>query len=92
MAKMAQDSEELRGPSTTKLTWETESFRLRSRFTISRGSITEVSVVTVTLTSGPARGQGQCVPHERYDEDVESVTGAISKVAHLIEENPDRAF
>ena len=89
---MALDSKDLRGPTTTKLSWEIESFPVRDHFTISRGSITEARVVTITLTSDRAQGRGECVPHDRYDENMESVTGAISKVAPFIEGRPDRAF
>jgi L-alanine-DL-glutamate epimerase-like enolase superfamily enzyme len=78
-------------PPTAKLHCEIESFPIRGRFSISRGFKTEARVVTVILTSGDAKGRGECVPYNRYGESVESVVAAIEEVAPIIEHMPDRA-
>lgn len=54
-----------------------DTFRLAEVFTISRGSRTEAQVLTVTVTDGPHRGWGECVPYARYGETLESVTAQI---------------
>ena len=46
-------------------------------FTISRGSRTEASVLTVSVTEGGVTGRGECVPYARYGETLESVTRVI---------------
>jgi L-Ala-D/L-Glu epimerase len=55
-----------------------DSFRLSRPFTISRGSRTEVRVLTVTITRGGITGMGECVPYARYGESLESVTAQIA--------------
>ena len=57
-----------------------DTFRLAEVFTISRGSRTEAQVLTVTVTDGPHRGWGECVPYARYGETLESVTAQIEAV------------
>lgn len=52
-------------------------FRLAQVFTISRGSRTEARVLTVRVTEGVHVGWGECVPYDRYDETLESVTAEI---------------
>ncbi len=69
---------------------ETSQWPMRGHFAISRGSRTEATVVTVTLTDGPHRGQGECVPYARYDETVESVCDAILAQAPALETGLDR--
>jgi len=74
------------------LTLETriETFPLRQRFTISRGSKTETIVVTVELCDGEHRGRGECGPNIRYDETPESVADAIAAMAADIAGGLDR--
>lgn len=69
---------------------ETSQWPMRGHFAISRGARTEATVVTVTLTDGPHRGQGECVPYARYDETVESVCDAILAHAPALEAGLDR--
>jgi len=57
-----------------------ERFPVAGSFTISRGSRTEIRVVTVTLTDGTFTGRGECVPYARYGETVE---GVIEEIAGL---------
>jgi L-Ala-D/L-Glu epimerase len=68
-----------------------ERFPIAGRFTIARGSRSEATVVTATLTDGAARGRGECVPYARYGETAESVTAAIEHVRPQIEGGLDRA-
>ncbi|TNF18500.1 MAG: dipeptide epimerase [Rhodobacteraceae bacterium] len=60
---------------------ERESFRLAEVFTISRGSRTEAQVLTVTVTRGGVRGQGECVPYARYGETLDTVAAQIEGLA-----------
>lgn len=55
-----------------------ESFRLAEVFTISRGSRTELRVLTVTVTREGLSGRGECVPYARYGETLESVADQIA--------------
>lgn len=57
-----------------------ESFPVDGAFTISRGSRTEIRVVTVALSDGIYRGRGECVPYARYGETVEGVIDTILSV------------
>ena len=67
-----------------------ETFALRQRFTISRGSKTETVVVTVELSDGMHRGRGECGPNIRYDETAERVAAAINSMAAPIAGGLDR--
>jgi L-alanine-DL-glutamate epimerase-like enolase superfamily enzyme len=68
-----------------ELAVEVERFPIAGRFTIARGSRTEIVVVTATVTAGGATGRGECVPYARYGETVESVTGLIEGLRGRIE-------
>lgn len=74
------------------LTLETriETFPLRQRFTISRGSKTETVVVAVELRDGKYKGRGECGPNIRYDETPDSVAAAIAAMAADIAGGLDR--
>lgn len=52
-------------------------FKLAQVFTISRGSRTEAKVLTVRVSQGGVTGWGECVPYERYDETLDSVSAEI---------------
>ncbi len=67
-----------------------ETFPLRERFTISRGSKTETIVVTAELRDGDYRGRGECGPNIRYDETPESVIDAIRAMAQPVADGLDR--
>ncbi len=54
-----------------------DRFATAGTFTISRGSRTEVNVVTVKLMSDGFVGLGECVPYARYDESMDSVCDQI---------------
>ena len=67
-----------------------ETFPLRQRFTISRGSKTETVVVAVELRDGKYKGRGECGPNIRYDETPDSVAAAITAMAADIAGGLDR--
>src|SRR5262244_3026593 len=62
-----------------------ERWPVAGRFTISRGSRTEIEVVVAEIAEGAAIGRGECAPYPRYGESVESVTRMIEGVAKSIE-------
>ena len=55
-----------------------DRFKLAQVFTISRGSRSEITVLTVRVTRGGATGWGECVPYARYGETLENVTALIT--------------
>jgi len=73
-----------------KLETHIERWPLATRFTISRGSIAEVAVVTATITEGPHRGRGECRPYGRYGETLEGVRDAIEQLSDDIASGMDR--
>ena len=75
----------------TALSVRAESFPVRGTWTIARGSVTAVEVVTVELTRDGALGRGECRPYARYGESVESVTAAIEGLRGALEAGLDRA-
>ena len=64
---------------------ETEIWPVAGKFTISRSSLTEISVVTVTLTDGKHIGRGECRPYARYYETPKSVMSQIESIRPQIE-------
>ena len=69
---------------------EIETWPLRHHFTISRGTRTEISVVVARIRDGDLVGQGECFPHSRYNEDVESTAQAIRSLAPQLAAGIDR--
>lgn len=67
------------------LTVSVDRFPVAGRFTIARGSRTEVVVVTARIEEDGAAGRGECVPYPRYGETVEGVATAIETVRAQIE-------
>lgn len=67
-----------------------ERFPVAGAFTISRGSRTEIRVVTVTLQDGEISGRGECVPYARYGETVEGVVDAIQALERDLRNGLDR--
>lgn len=55
-----------------------EVLPLRTAFSISRGTRTEISVVVVEIADGAHTGRGECFPHSRYGESVASVEAQIA--------------
>ncbi len=73
-----------------RLVLRAESWPLRGRFTISRGSRSEARVLVVELAEAGFLGRGECVPYARYGESVESVTGQVRTAQPAIEGGADR--
>ena len=67
-----------------------ERFPVAGSFTISRGSRTEIRVVTATLSDGEWLGRGECVPYPRYGETPESVIERVRSVAIDLANGLDR--
>ena len=67
-----------------------ERFPVAGAFTISRGSRTEIRVVTATLSDQGFVGRGECVPYPRYGETAESVIALIRSVAVDLDNGLDR--
>ena len=65
-------------------------FPVAGSFTISRGSRTEIRVVTVTLSDGEHRGRGESVPYARYGETVDGVISDILSLEGEIAAGLDR--
>ncbi|MGP4690032.1 N-acetyl-D-Glu racemase DgcA [Agrobacterium cavarae] len=65
-------------------------FPVAGSFTISRGSRTEIHVVTCTISDNGVQGQGECVPYARYGETIEGVLADIDAAAKAIASGLDR--
>ena len=74
----------------TELTVRAETFPIRGVWTISRGSVTAVDVVAVSLRRGDAVGQGECRPYARYDETCEGVMAEIEGLRSALVQGLDR--
>jgi L-alanine-DL-glutamate epimerase-like enolase superfamily enzyme len=68
-----------------ELTVEIERFPVAGRFTIARGSRTEIVVVTAAITQDGVSGRGECVPYARYGETVENVCALIEGLRDRVE-------
>ena len=62
-----------------------ETWPLKNHFTIARGKRTEINTVTVLLEEDGLAGRGECFPHSRYSESVESVMEQIAALRHSLE-------
>lgn len=62
----------------------TETFPVAGSFTISRGSRTEIHVVTCTITENGVAGRGECVPYGRYGETIAGVMADIEAIGDAI--------
>lgn len=72
------------------LTAAVEEFPIAGRFTISRGSRTEITVVTATVSDGVHAGCGECVPYARYGETVDGVAALIEAQSGLLADGTGR--
>ncbi len=70
---------------------ETERWPVAGRFTISRGSLTLIEVVVVTVSGDGQSGRGEAVPYARYGESVASVLTQLRSVAGEVAAGLDRA-
>ena len=60
---------------------EQNSFKLKQKFTISRGSRDSAEVLTVSIKDGEFTGLGECVPYKRYGESIKSVSNEILSIS-----------
>jgi len=72
------------------LTLQTEQWPIAGRFTIARGSQTEVDVMVVTLTDAGHSGRGEAVPYARYGETIDSVRAQLESMAAALAHGLDR--
>ena len=64
-----------------KLSVKQNSFKLKKKFTISRGSKVAAEVLTLKITSDGYFGWSECVPYERYHESLQTVTEQLKSCA-----------
>lgn len=67
-----------------------ETWPVRGVFRISRGSQTEIVVVTAEIREGSFIGRGECRPYARYGETPESVIAAIETILQELQEGLER--
>src|SRR4029078_9357957 len=65
---------------TLKIDARQEIFPLKHVFRISRGSRTEASVVSISVSEGQYTGRGEGVPISRYNQNVDSVLAQIESI------------
>ena len=68
-----------------KITSSHDVFRFAQVFTISRGSRSQVEVLSVTIEKNGFIGRGECVPYARYDETLSSVEDEINNLPQEID-------
>jgi L-Ala-D/L-Glu epimerase len=73
-----------------RVTSSVETWPVRGVFRISRGSQTEIVVVTVEIREGSFIGRGECRPYARYGETPESVIAAMDAIRHELQEGLER--
>ena len=61
------------------------NFPTRTAFSISRSTVTNVTVIQVELSDGTHMGRGECRPYPRYNQTPESVTTELESVRVMIE-------
>lgn len=66
---------------------DTQLFRTRTAFTISRSTVTHIEVIQVKLSDGTAVGRGECRPYPRYNQTPESVRDNLKSVRALVEDD-----
>jgi L-alanine-DL-glutamate epimerase-like enolase superfamily enzyme len=73
-----------------QVTLSVETWSVRGVFRISRGSQTEIVVVTAEIREGSFTGRGECRPYARYGETPESVMAAIESTRQDLQEGLER--
>lgn len=64
-----------------RLQIRTETWPIRGSFRIARGAKTEAHVVVAEITSGKARGHGECVSYARFGESLPDVASVLENLA-----------
>lgn len=67
-----------------------ETWLTKGTFRIARGSRSHVEVITVAITEGDHKGQGECVPYARYGETCADVISTIERVLPTLSQNLSR--
>ncbi len=75
--------------SAIALSARIERFPTAGTWTISRGSVSEVEVVTAEARLGDHAGRGECRPYPRYDEFAEGVVADIEAAARELGDDPE---
>jgi L-alanine-DL-glutamate epimerase-like enolase superfamily enzyme len=73
-----------------KLTIRAESWPLKQRFSIARGSKISADVLVVELQADGVTGRGEAVPYRRYGENMETVTAAVENIQTALEAGLER--
>jgi L-alanine-DL-glutamate epimerase-like enolase superfamily enzyme len=73
-----------------KLTIRAESWPLRQRFSIARGSKISADVLSVEIAQDSCVGRGEAVPYKRYGESMETVTAAVEGIQTALENGMTR--
>ena len=74
----------------SQLTLRIETWPVRGVFRISRGSQTEITVVTAEIRDGSFIGRGECRPYARYGETPDSVMATIEAIRQELQEGLER--
>ncbi len=74
-----------------KLTIRAESWPLRQRFSIARGSKISADVLCVEIAQDACVGRGEAVPYRRYGESMETVTAAVESIQAALKNGLGRA-
>ena len=69
---------------TRSISITAETFPLRRKFAIARGTKVRAEPVSVEISDGGVRGHGEALPYPRYGETVESVTATIEQLRGAI--------
>lgn len=73
------------GHANRQVTIKVESWPLRQRFTIARGSKISADVLVVEIAEGGITGRGEAVPYRRYGETMETATAAVEGVQQALQ-------
>jgi len=76
--------------TTLKIEATEDIFPLNHPFRISRGSRTEASVITVSISDGQYTGRGEGVPIARYNQSTDSVMAEINSIPNVAASNLDK--
>jgi len=68
-----------------------ETWPVKGRFAISRGTTTAVDLVLVELGADGHRGRGECRPYRRYGETVDGVIAALETLRGPVEQGLERS-
>lgn len=73
-----------------KISIKAESWPLRQRFAIARGSKIAAELISVEIKHGDMTGRGEAVPYARYGETVETASAAIEALIPALQDGMGR--